>query len=194
MKQLFFVHGGDSLSPGEDFFEHWKKWKIDDPFTTGPRRKKWKDDMVDRLGADWVCAFPRFPNDMSARYAEWRWWFDKHVPYMKDGIVFVGHSLGGNFLAKYFSENTLPVQVRQIHLVAPSWSEGDLVLPTSLSRISEQCGRVYLYHSVDDPVVPFSASEAYQTALPAASFITFPDRGHFLGEVFPELVENIQKP
>lgn len=118
--------------------------------------------------------------------------FEKHTPYMKDGIVLVGHSLGGNFLAAYLAENRLPVHVSQLHLVAPSWSEGSFVLPNSLPLIEKQVGRVFLYASTDDPVVPFSDAEKYKAALPEVELISFSDRGHFLGETFPELIERIQ--
>ena len=197
MKQLFFVHGGDSLKPGEDFFAHWESdtaWKVTDPFVSGPVRKKWKDDLCEKLGTDWVCAAPRFPNDMDAHYAQWKWWFEKYTPFMKDGIVLIGHSLGGNFLGKYLAENELPIRVGQLHLVAPAWGEGDFIMPASLALIERQVSRTHIYHSSDDVVVPIAHSERFAAALPSAEFVRFLDRNHFFAQVeFPELLERLRR-
>lgn len=198
MKQLLFVHGGDSLKPGENFYEYWdgdQSWlsSLANPFLEAQgKKKRWKDDLVAQLGGEWVCVFPRMPNDMDAHYAQWKWFFDKHLPFMEDGIVLVGHSLGGNFLAKYLAENTLPVRVSQLHIVAPSWSEGDFVLPASLGLVVKQVENIFVYGSVDDPVVRWADIERYAKALPGSTMVSFQDRGHFLGETFPELVANIQ--
>lgn len=195
MKQLFFVHGGDSLESGEDFFEAWNSdttWKLENPFEK-KEKKKWKDDVVESLGEEWACAFPRFPNDMDAHYEQWKWWFEKHLPFMKENIVLVGHSLGGVFLAKYLSENTLPIQVAQLHLIAPTTGEGDFVLPDSLENIEKQVKNIHIYHSEDDTVVPISHGEMYAGKLPNAEFLRFTDRGHFFAyPEFPELVERIK--
>ncbi len=197
MMQLFFVHGGDSLKPGENFFSHWESdavWKVSDPFVAGPMRKKWKDDVCEKLAPLVLCAAPRFPNDMDAHYGQWKWWFDKHVPFMKDGVVLIGHSLGGNFLGKYLAENKLPIRVGQLHLVAPAWSEGDFTMPESLELIENQVGRVHIYHSSNDAIVPISQGEQFAAALPSAEFVRFSDRNHFFAQAeFPELLERIQR-
>ncbi len=197
MKQLFFVHGGDSLKQGEDFFAHWEAdaaWKVADPFAPGPVRKKWKEDVFEKLGADWACAAPRFPNDMDAHYLQWKWWFEKHTPFMKDGIVLIGHSLGGNFLGKYLAENELPIRVGQLHLVAPAWGEGDFTMPESLSLIESQVERTHIYHSADDAVVPIAHGERFATALPSAELVRFSDRNHFFAQSeFPELLVRVHK-
>jgi predicted alpha/beta hydrolase family esterase len=195
-KQLLFVHGGDSLNPGETFFSRWESessWlrSVSNPFVHVEKQKRWKDDLVERLGDEWACVFPRMPNDMAARYEEWKWMFEKYVPHMNDGIVLIGHSLGANFLAQYLATVRLPVRVSQLHLVAGCTKEGNFAIPDSLALLEEQCAVVYVYHSTDDPVVPFAAAEEYVKKLPEAELVVFSDRGHFLGESFPELVERV---
>ncbi|MBU2103945.1 alpha/beta hydrolase, partial [Patescibacteria group bacterium] len=111
----------------------------------------------------------------------------------------VGHSLGGIFLAKYFSEHTLLVSIAGLWLIAApfdtedtDYSLADFTLPESLENVSKQAKHTVLYHSTDDPVVPFSALDKYKEKLPEATVRIFSDRGHFLQERFPELIEDIQ--
>jgi predicted alpha/beta hydrolase family esterase len=56
-----------------------------------------------------------------------------------------------------------------------------------------QTKNIYLYHSKDDPVVPFSALEKFARALPLAYTRIFEDRKHINQSEFPELAEDILK-
>jgi len=139
------------------------------------------------------------PNAFNASYEEWSIWFKKHLDVLDDTLILIGHSLGGVFLAKYLSEHDTGKRILGTFLVAaPNSSEdadyslASFALPDSLDRFSEQGGRIQLYHSTDDTVVPFSDLARYQSALPRAHASIFSDRGHFLQETFPELVEEIR--
>jgi len=52
--------------------------------------------------------------------------------------------------------------------------------------------KYFLYHSKDDPIVPFMDLEKYLKALPTAKEMIFEDRGHFSVENFSEILENIK--
>ena len=67
-------------------------------------------------------------------------------------------------------------------------SLSDFVLPASLEKITEQADKIYLFHSKDDPVVPFAQANKYKTALPNSEIIVFTDRQHFNQEYFPNLL------
>ena len=138
------------------------------------------------------------PNATNARYAEWKIWFDKIVPLLDEEVIFIGHSLGGIFLAKYFSENDYPKKVKATMLVAPPFNTPtehplvDFNIETNLGKFEEQGGKIFLYHSKDDEVVPFSNCERYQKELPEAQYNIFEDRQHFNQNEFPEIVEDIR--
>ena len=138
------------------------------------------------------------PNSTNARYLEWKIWFEKLIPFLKEEVVLVGHSLGGMFLTKYLSENKFPKRVRATFLVSSPFDDKDsgeslvdFVLPASLSNLQEQGGKIFIYHSEDDPVVPFADFKKFERNLPNANFRTFKDREHFGQEDFPELVEDM---
>jgi uncharacterized protein len=198
MKQLVFIHGGESFDTYESYLEMLRTWDYVPPSKDEPKR--WKHALAHELEANgWEVHMPSMPSKNNAKYAEWKIWFEKVVPYLKDGVVLVGHSLGGIFLAKYLSEETIPVSVRATFIIAapfdntePGESLADFILPVSLARLAEQGGDIFLYHSEDDDVVPFGELGKYWEHLPEAEVRTFTDRGHFLGSEFPELLECIR--
>ena len=51
---------------------------------------------------------------------------------------------------------------------------------------------IVILHSQDDFVVPFSHGEKLAELLPAAEFMVFADKNHFLVEEFPELISKIK--
>ena len=69
---------------------------------------------------------------------------------------------------------------------------GDFELPISLEEFEQQAGKIYLYNSHDDPVVPFADMEKYAAKLPSAEKVIFENKGHFIDEEFPEFVEKIK--
>lgn len=63
--------------------------------------------------------------------------------------------------------------------------------PEIISNLERQAEEIFLYHSTDDIVVPYSHVEKIKACLPKAKLITFTDRGHINQPEFPELLENI---
>ena len=194
-RQVIAIHGGDAFATYEEYIAFLKARTID--FDRG-QRKGWKSNLQESLGDRFEVILPRMPNANDAKYEEWRIWFEKYIPYMRDGLVLVGHSLGGIFLAKYLSEHTLPVRIAATFLVAAPYDlDGEraiveFTLPDSLEKFEAQAGKTYLFQSSDDRVVDFGELAKYQAALSSAEPVVFADRGHFDQESLPELAERIQ--
>jgi predicted alpha/beta hydrolase family esterase len=137
------------------------------------------------------------PGKKNAKYKEWKIWIEKFSPFLRDNIILIGQSLGGTFWLKYLAQNKFPVKISQLHLIAAAATEaneplGDFSLPPDLSKVAEQAGKIYLYHSQDDPVVPFSDLEIISAQLPSAEKIIFSDYQHLRIKEFPELIERIK--
>ena len=64
---------------------------------------------------------------------------------------------------------------------------------TKTGELANKIENIYILHSKDDFVVPFSHAEKYVEMLPNAEFMTFEDKNHFLIEEFPELIEKIKE-
>lgn len=201
-KQIVFIHGGNSFSQHDAFLEYLRMCEIADPLDE-IIVKKWRMTIRDAFHETHEVYYPSMPNSSNAEYLEWKIWFERYFAFLRDGVVLIGHSLGGMFLAKYLSEEIMPVKVHALYLVAAPFEADhfdhdgedchDFVFdPKNLPRLAKQVGETYVFHSTDDPIVPYAHALKYQKALPAAELVSFVDRGHFILEEFPEIIEHIK--
>lgn len=194
MKQIIVIHGGDAFDSYDDYLAFLQGYEIDRSiFLKGG----WKQNLQKDLGGEYEVLLPVMPNKFNAKYLEWKIWFEKMIPFFESGIILIGHSLGGIFLAKYLAENNFSKKAQALFLVAApfndvdTYSLADFGLPTSLEKCEEQVENIFIYQSEDDPVVPFFEAAKYQEKLPKAELRVFKDMGHFSQDNFPELVEQI---
>ncbi|HEY4518346.1 MAG TPA: alpha/beta hydrolase [Candidatus Paceibacterota bacterium] len=194
MQQVVVIHGGDSFDTHEGYIESLKSWPV--TIENFRARKDWKGSLQTELGPEFDVLQPRMPNKTNARYAEWKIWFERMFPFLQDGVIFVCHSQGAIFLAKYLAESEFPKKIKATFLIAAPHNHtkevGDFRLG-DLTQFGEQCGTLHLYHSKDDPVVPFSEMQVYCNELPQAHVHVFEDRAHFNQETFAELVADIKR-
>jgi len=194
-KQVIVIHGGDTFEEYEEYLEFLRKYEINiERYKTG--KDDWKPWLREKLGEGYEVILPVMPNKTNARFEEWKLWFEKLFPFLNDEVVLVGHSLGGSFVAKYLSENKFPKKLKGVFLVAPPYVKDcdgyPLVSFTLPEKLDLQTENIFLYHSHDDPVVPFSALEQFQKAFPNAHTRIFEDRKHLNQEQFPELIEDMK--
>ena len=194
-KQVVIIHGGDTFESHEAYLNFLKNFKIDlDRCRIG--KGSWKRWLHHALGEEYDIILPEMPGASNAQYEEWKLWMEKLIPLLNDEIILVGHSLGASFLVKYLSEAPCPKKVLGVFLVStPFDTDSDGYSLASFShqgKIKLQNQNVYLYHSKDDPAVPFSAMEKFQKALPHAHARAFEDRRHMNQLEFPELADDIK--
>lgn len=103
------------------------------------------------------------------------------------------------FLVKYLSENDFPKQILATFLVAPAYDDkdsdysmADFILPKNISKLEKQGGKIFIYKSTDDPVVPPIDFEKYEKVLKDVTVRKFTNRGHFNQEELPEIVKDIK--
>lgn len=194
--QIIVIHGGDTFDTYKEYLAYLKAKKID---WEGMKTKKWKETLFQKLGKSFEVVTPKMPNFQNAKYLEWEIWFKKLTPFFAKEVVLLGHSLGGIFLTKYLSENKFPKKIRGVFLIAAPFEDKgsdyslvDFILPKNLTKLTKQCNQIFLYHSQDDPVVPFAHLEKYKTLLSKAKIKIFTNRQHFNQNKFPEIVRDIK--
>ncbi len=195
-KQVLYIHGGMVFPSSEDFRSYLEKKTatLDD---LRPH-SDWKAGLQDALGDNFDVLTVKMPNKQNASYTEWRIWFSKILPLLSDDAILIGHSLGGLFLVKYLSEQSITKKIGSLLLVAAPFAGSkdeplaDFNFSGSFPEISRHVGSVHIFASEDDPVVPFADAEKYQKMLPTAVLHRLSGYGHFRGERFPELVSLIK--
>lgn len=195
--QIIYIHGGDVFETYEEYISYLKNYVLEnlDYF----KRKRWGNSLQEKLGNTFEVITPEMPSKRNAKYLEWKIWFEKLFPFLNDGVILIGGSLGGIFLTKYLSENIFPKRIRGIFIVAapfgdskPKYALADFSLLNNLEKLNKLAEKISFYHSKDDPVVPFIEMEKYRKALPKARYTVFENREHFGQEEFPEIVEDIK--
>ena len=204
-KQVVLLKGWEAKENYKDFYDCLAKQDYN-PFEK--KTKKWSDNLWEVLWKNFeFINFPR-PNSSFADYKAWKIMFEKLLPFLKWEVIFVGHSLGGTFLAKYFDEDfkgwiqdsPLHYNIKKIILVAPAFKDDENEVIWSfnfknnalenLKKISE---KITIFWSKDDFVVPFEDFLDFKKVLPKAKFFEFENYGHFLGEEYREILEEIKK-
>ncbi len=188
MKQILFLHGGDSFSSYDEYVECLKSKELDyDRLKYAPRWREW----IAQQATDCDVLVPTMPNGFNAVYEEWVIYFEKILPLLTGDVTIVGHSLGGMFLAKYFHNNTLPKKIRRIVIVAARYrgDEDGSFIVTSAKGVEKSAEEVHLFHSEDDPLVPYENMAEFKKDIPSAVVHTFKTRGHFIDPTFPEMLK-----
>jgi predicted alpha/beta hydrolase family esterase len=199
-QQVFYIHGGSAFSRYEDFLDYLKKKEIRD-LPGAESMKKWSGTFREDLGEGYEVFMPSMPNSQNAKYEEWKIWFERYFTYLHDGVILVGWSQGGYFLVKYLSENEVPFAIKALFLVATPFESADFggedggdfaFAASAVGVLAKKAGKIMLFHSKDDFIVPYEHALKYKEVLPEAELVTFEDKNHFLIEEFPELLEKIR--
>ncbi len=198
-KQIVFVWGWESKQNYRDYYDYIEK--IDyDPFKQKIEiwaRKLWKE-----LWENFDVFVHDRPNKDFADYKAWKIVFEKILPFLENDLIFIGHSLGWTFLIKYFDEThdkELLKKVSKIILVAPAFKDSydevlwDFNFDKNLINLKKIEDKITIFASKDDFIVDFSDIEDYMRNLPKADYKIFEDKGHFLQEEFPELIDFLSK-
>ncbi|MFA6428648.1 MAG: alpha/beta hydrolase [Candidatus Buchananbacteria bacterium] len=196
--QVVYISGGTTFKNKRDYLSFLKNRKI-----SIEEKVRWSDDYLKKkLGQNFEVIQPRMPKADDAKYVEWKIYFERYFPLLRNNLVLIGGSLGGIFLAKYLSENKFPKKILATYLICPPFDNtlpsddlvGGFKLSADLSRLEKSSKNLYLLFSKDDPVVPMVQAKKYQNKLSQAKFIFYESKnGHFKIAKFPELIKLIKK-
>jgi uncharacterized protein len=153
--------------------------------------------LARELGTGYRIIAPEMPNADNPNYQSWRDRIEQKLEAIDEDVMLVGHSFGGSVLLKYLAEGSYRKPVRGLFLVSvPNWGPNgwaydDFAVPEDVaSRLS--VSRIFLYHSRDDPEVPFGHLAYYHEHLPAATARPINGSEHSFVAGLPPLVEDIK--
>ena len=198
MQQIIFIHGGTSFNSYERYIEDLKSKAVHkDRLTYSP---VWFQLMGQSLSSKVEVLLPTMPNKQNASYSEWCIWFERLQEVAEEDAIYIGHSLGAIFLAKYLAGNKLKKTAKAVLMLAGPYSDesqedlGGFTIggEDDLSHIYESTNRVVVVHAPDDPVVDVQEQERYKKALPMAEYRLMPGSDHFMRADFPEMIDLIE--
>jgi predicted alpha/beta hydrolase family esterase len=191
MKQVILIHGLPD------------KEEVTGDMWTSPSNAHWFPWVQKQLTRrDILCQTLEMPSSYNPIYKD----HERVLNQMEigDETILVGHSCGGGFLLRYFSEHT-NLKPKKIILVAP-WLDPenylkelnpnsdyfDFTINTSLMNRTD----LYCMYSTDDENYILDSVKMIQEKIPDMNMVEFSDKGHFtepdLGsKEFPELLELI---
>jgi predicted alpha/beta hydrolase family esterase len=179
-KDILFIHGG-----GEGAYEE------DGLLVTS---------LQNALGAAYAVRYPKMPLEESAGYSDWKTQIAKELAGLDNEVTLVAHSVGGSILLKYLSEEQVGKSVDGLFLLASpyfggdeNWNYPEMNLPQDFATKLPVIPQIFLYHSRDDEVVPFTHLALYAAKLPQAAVRIFDGRGHQLGNDLTEVAEDLKK-
>jgi predicted alpha/beta hydrolase family esterase len=180
-KHVLFIHGGG----GEGAYE-------EDGILVA--------SLQNALGATYEVRYPKMPLEESAEYADWKAHIATELSALDDEVILVAHSVGGSILLKYLSEEQVDKPIAGLFLLATpyfggddNWNYAEMNLPQDFAAMLPAIPRIFLYHSRDDEVVPFTHLALYAAKLPQATIRVFGGRGHQFGNDLAEVAEDIRR-
>jgi predicted alpha/beta hydrolase family esterase len=195
--QIFLIHGGSTFRNEKEYLHYLKTRKI------ALKRIRWSGNWLnEQIGKNFEIIKPRMPLQDYAKYRDWKICFESYIPYLRNGVILIGNSLGGIFLAKYLSENKFPKKILSTYLVCPPFDNsliakeelvGGFKLKSDLSLLEKNSKNLYLLFSKDDQIVTIAHAEKYRNKLKNAKIIIYKSKnGHFKIAKFPEIIKMIK--
>lgn len=146
-----------------------------------PKIYDWLESELEKLKYNVVL--PQFPIREGVIYENWKKTFDNYRNYIDDESIVVAHSIGNEFIIKYFNENSLSAKL-YISLAGFSeyfeWKDKEdlnrackefLVSKKELGNFRNRCGKKYSIYSNNDHIVPFEILQEYPRSINATPIL-----------------------
>lgn len=171
-----------------------------------PKIYEWLESKLKKMGYNVIT--PKFEPREGVIYESWKKTFDNYRKYIDDESIIVAHSIGNEFIIKYFNENNLSAKL-YISLAGFSeyfeWQDKEdlnrackefLVNKEELENFRDRCSKKYSIYSNNDHIVPFEILQAYPKTIEATP-VLIENIGH-MGkksglEEIPKVIELIEE-
>lgn len=157
----------------------------------------WLKEELIRRGHEVVA--PDLPNPEAPDPDEWTKALLEEVGPVDDETIVVGHSIGAAEALRFLEAAEARSTVKGCVLVAPPWMikderfRGFFMSELDFDVLMWKASRFTIIHSHDDQVIPFDHAKKYANVLHAKLVERNEGEGHFQGETYPVILEEIEK-
>ena len=153
----------------------------------------------EKLSADYQIIAPIMPDPDDPSYQSWKNALIEIFKIIDDGIILIGHSLGGSVLLKFLSEEQPQQKIKALYLVAvpfwglEDWDVSEFQLANDFAKRLPPIPAINIYHSKDDQIVSLDHAARYTAELPGAVYHELNGYGHVYWKGLPALITHIQE-
>lgn len=168
----------------------------------GEGAHEWDIPLIDalkhRLGNDYQIHYPKMPNEESPKYEAWADKIEQVLQSIPDPVIVLGHSLGGSVFLKYRTERKTNRKFPGIFLISSpfwgvqDWEDEKFQLAPGFENKLDGISQFFIYHSEEDPYVPFEHHKIYKNHLTSATIRVFDNVGHEMVLAVPVMVKDIR--
>lgn len=121
-----------------------------------------------QLGDNYEIHFPKMPEEENPQYQAWVQKIEQVLLNLTDPVIVLGHSLGGSVIVKYLSGQRIECSIPALFLISspfwgqPDWEADEFKLEDNFAQKINSVQKFFIYHSQDDPFVPFSHNAIYK--------------------------------
>jgi uncharacterized protein len=155
--------------------------------------------ITEKLSAHYQIIAPIMPNPDDPTYEAWKNALKEIFKIIDDGIILIGHSLGGSVLLKFLSEEQPRQEIRSLYLVAvpfwgfEDWDVSEFQLADDFAKRLPPISTIHIFHSKDDQIVSLNHGERYAAEIPGAVYHELNGYGHVYWKGLPGLITLIQE-
>lgn len=156
--------------------------------------------LQNKLGNDYHLVFPEMPDPENPKYIHWKDKLSEELNRLDGELVLIGHSLGGSTLFKYLSEESCRLTISGLFIIASpywglddDWQLKDFILKDNFEQKLHEISSLFLYHSLEEEIVPFSHHIAYAEKFPRANLRQLKGNQHLFNNGLSELVNDIER-
>ncbi len=178
-KQVIFVHSGGTqgLHEGSSDLVAWLKLALGPPYQV-------------------FC--PKMPDPDQPVYEHWKRAIKEELAELDNGIIMIGHSLGGSVILKLLSEEKIANKIDGLFMIGSpywgrkNWEVKEYILKKGFASNLPPIPGIFLYHSRNDVVVPFKHLLYYAEKLPFATIRKLDSSEHLFSSGLPEMAFDIR--
>lgn len=163
---------------------------------------RWDSRLVEslerELGGGYMIRYPRMPDEGSPVYSVWKAALLAEFRLLEEGAILVAHSVGATVLLHTLADEPSSTKPAAVILIAApfigkeGWSSDEIKERSDFRDLLPQDAPIFLYHGIEDQIVPVQHSSLYAKAIPQAFVRTLAHRDHQLNNSLKEIAEVIR--